>query len=247
VATNPLIEIRNGRVGKADSLRALGLNPYPSRSRRTHFTKKILDEFHVLEGQMVTVAGRLLSWRKQGALAFAHVQDQTGKLQLFLRRNLVQPTNAETGSLGYAEANLLDIGDIVEATGKVIRTERGEISVLVENLRLLTKAIRPLPDQWSGLKDREQVLRKRYLDAILEPDSFVRFGAVSKMVAAIRTFLNERGFMEFNTPIITPQYGGGTAKPFKTHVNALGCEMYLAISHALYLKRVWENGIRRAR
>lgn len=186
----------------------------------------------------MTVAGRLLSWRKQGALAFAHVQDQTGKLQLFLRRNLVQPTDPVTATLGYAETNLLDIGDIIEATGKVIRTERGEISVLVENLRLLTKAIRPLPDQWSGLKDREQVLRKRYLDAILEPDSFARFGAVSKMIAAIRTFLNERGFMEFQTPIITPQYGGGTAKPFKTHVNALGCEMYLAISHELYLKRL---------
>jgi lysyl-tRNA synthetase class 2 len=184
------------------------------------------------------VAGRLLSWRKQGALAFAHLQDQTGKLQLFLRRNLVQPTDAATGALGYAEMNLLDIGDIVEATGKVIRTERGEISVLVETLRLLTKAIRPLPDQWAGLKDREQVLRKRYLDAMLEPDSFARFGVISKMIAAIRAFLNERGFMEFHTPIIQPQYGGGTAKPFKTHVNALGCEMYLAISHELYLKRL---------
>ena len=238
MATNPLIEIRNGRLGKADSLRKLGLNPYPSQSRRTHYTKAILDGFEAMQGQVVTVAGRLLSWRKQGALAFAHLQDQTGKLQLFLRRNLVQPTDAATATLGYAEMNLLDIGDIVEATGKVIRTERGEISVLVENFRLLTKAIRPLPDQWSGLKDREQVLRKRYLDAILEPESFARFGAVSKMIATIRAFLNERGFMEFQTPIITPQYGGGTAKPFKTHVNALGCEMYLAISHELYLKRL---------
>jgi lysyl-tRNA synthetase class 2 len=238
VATNPLIEIRNGRVGKTDALRKLGLNPYPSRSKRTHYTKAILDGFETLKDQTVTVAGRLLSWRKQGALAFAHVQDQTGKLQLFLRRNLVQPTDAASAALGYAETNLLDLGDIVEATGKVIRTERGEISVLVEQLRLLTKAVRPLPDQWSGLKDREQVLRKRYLDATLDPESFQRFGAVSKMVASIRVFLNERGFMEFNTPVIQPQYGGGTAKPFKTHVNALGCEMYLAISHELYLKRL---------
>ena len=133
---------------------------------------------------------------------------------------------------------MLDIGDIIEATGKVVRTERGEISVLVEQLRLLTKAMRPLPDQWSGLKDREQVLRKRYLDTILEPASFERFGAACKMVAAIRAFLNERGFLEFATPVIQPQYGGGTAKPFKTHVNALGCDMYLAISHELYLKRL---------
>jgi lysyl-tRNA synthetase class 2 len=238
VATNPLIEIRNGRVGKADALRTLGLNPYPSRSKRTHYAKTILTDFDKLNGQVVTVAGRLLSWRKQGALAFAHLQDQTGKLQLFLRKNLVQPTQPDTATLGYANINLLDIGDIVEATGKVIRTERGEISVLVETLRILTKAIRPLPSQWSGLKDREQVLRKRYLDSILEPESFVRFGVISKMVADIRTFLNERGFMEFQTPIVQPQYGGGTAKPFKTHVNALGSEMYLAISHELYLKRL---------
>lgn len=219
-------------------MRSLGLNPYPSRSKRTHYANAILDEFATHEGKTATVAGRLMSWRKQGALAFAHVQDQTGKLQLFLRRNLVQPTDSSTGGIGYAETHLFDIGDIVEATGKVIRTERGEISILVEELRLLTKAIRPLPDQWSGLKDREQVLRKRYLDTILEPASFDRYGTVCKMVAAIRSFLNERGFLEFTTPIIQPQYGGGTAKPFKTHVNALGCEMYLAISHELYLKRL---------
>ncbi len=238
MATNPLVEIRNGRVAKAETLRTMGLNPYPSRSKRTHFAKTILDDFSKLEGQTATVAGRLMSWRKQGALAFAHVQDQSGKLQLFLRRNLVQPTDATEGRLGYAETNLLDIGDIIEATGKIVRTERGEISILVESLRLLTKAVRPLPDQWSGLKDREQVLRKRYLDTTLEPESFHRFGAISKIVASIRSFLNERGFMEFTTPILQPQYGGGTAKPFKTHVNALGCEMYLAISHELYLKRL---------
>ncbi len=238
MATNPLIDIRNGRLAKASSLRDLGLNPYPSQSRRTHYTKPVLDDFARLEGQQATVAGRLMSWRKQGALAFAHLQDQTGRLQLFLRRNLLQPTDKITGDLGYADTHLLDLGDIVEATGKIIRTERGEISILVEHLRLLTKALRPLPDQWSGLKDREQVLRKRYLDTTLERASFDRFGAVSRMVSAIRGFLNERGFLEFQTPVIQPQYGGGTAKPFKTHVNALGCDMYLAISHELYLKRL---------
>jgi lysyl-tRNA synthetase class 2 len=238
VATNPLIEIRNGRAAKAAALRSLGLNPYPSQSRRTHYAKTILDDFASLDGKTATVAGRLMSWRKQGALAFAHIQDQTGRLQLFLRRNLVHPTDKNDNCLGYAETNMLDLGDIIEATGKVIRTERGEISVLVEQLRLLTKALRPLPDQWSGLKDREQVLRKRYLDTMLEPASFERFAAASKMVRAIREFLFERGFLEFNTPAIQPQYGGGTAKPFKTHVNALGCDMYLAISHELYLKRL---------
>jgi lysyl-tRNA synthetase class 2 len=238
MATNPLTEIRSGRLNKAVSLRAQGINPYPSRSRRTHYAKSILNDFANHDGKTVTVAGRLMSWRKQGALAFSHIQDQTGRIQLFLRRQMVQPTDAATGNLGYAETNMLDLGDIIEATGKVAKTERGEISVMVESLRLLTKAIRPLPDQWSGLKDREQILRKRYLDTILENTAFDRFGAVSRMIAAIRSFLNERGFMEFHTPVIQPQYGGGTAKPFKTHVNALDCEMYLAISHELYLKRL---------
>jgi lysyl-tRNA synthetase, class II len=225
-------------LGKATALRNLGLNPYPSRSRRTHYAKAILDDFPGHDGKPVTVAGRLMSWRKQGALAFGHVQDQTGRIQLFLRRQLVQPTAAAEGILGYAEMNLLDLGDVVEATGKVVKTERGEVSILVEKLRLLTKAIRPLPDQWSGLKDRELVLRKRYLDLILDRQPLERFASLSRMVAAIRSFLNGRGFLEFNTPVIQPQYGGGTAKPFKTHVNALGCDMYLAISHELYLKRL---------
>jgi lysyl-tRNA synthetase class 2 len=238
VSTNTLTDIRNVRLGKAASLRSLGLNPYPAKSRRTHYTKTILDDFSTLDGQPVTVAGRLMSWRKQGALAFGHVQDQTGRIQLFLRRQLVKPTSAPEGVLGYAEMNLLDLGDLVEATGKVMRTERGEVSVLVEELRLLTKAIRPLPDQWSGLKDRELVLRKRYLDTTLDRQPFERFSAITRMLAAIREYLNQRGFQEFNTPAIQPQYGGGTAKPFKTHVNALGCEMYLAISHELYLKRL---------
>ncbi len=242
VSTNALTEIRQIRIGKAASLRALGLDPYPSRGNRTHTTKVILDDFAGHDGQMVTVAGRLMSWRKQGALAFGHVQDSTGRIQLFLRRQLLQPTSAEGGSLGYGDLQLLDLGDLVEATGKVVRTERGEVSVLVEKLRVLTKAIRPLPDQWSGLKDRELVLRKRYLDAILDPKTGERFAAICKMVAAIRSFLNARGFLEFTTPVIQPQYGGGTAKPFKTHVNALGCEMYLAISHELYLKRLIAAG-----
>jgi lysyl-tRNA synthetase class 2 len=238
VSTNPLIEIRKLRLEKAAAARALGLNPYPSRAKRTHYAKRILEDFEGLKGAVVTVAGRLVSWRKQGALAFGHVQDQSGRIQLFCRRQMVQPTDKAAGILGYSEANLLDLGDIVEATGGVVKTERGEISVLVQSLRLLSKAIRPLPDQWSGLKDREQVLRKRYLDTIVEASSFERFGAISRMVAAVRAFLNGRGFMEFQTPVIQPQYGGGTAKPFKTHVNALGCEMYLAISHELYLKRL---------
>jgi lysyl-tRNA synthetase class 2 len=242
VVSNPLNEIRNIRINKAEAMRQQGLNPYPSRSARTHYAKAVLDGFETLNGQEVTVAGRLVSWRKQGALAFGHIQDQSGRIQLFLRKQVVKAKEEGLGNIGFTEFSMLDLGDIVEATGKVMRTERGEISVLVETFKILTKAIRPLPDQWHGLKDREQILRKRYLDVILTPESQERYASVCRMIAAIRGFLNGRGFLEFTTPIIQPQYGGGTAKPFKTHVNALNCDMYLAISHELYLKRLIAAG-----
>ncbi len=242
VSNNSLADIRQTRLDKAAALRAKGLNPYPAKSSRTHYTATVLAHFAELDGKEVTVAGRLMSMRDQGAIAFAHVQDQTGRLQFFLRKKEVAVTDAAHGTLGFADLSLVDLGDIVEATGKVMKTQRGEISIMVEKFRLLTKAIRPLPDQWSGLKDREQVLRKRYLDTTLEPASRERFGLVARMTTALREFLNGRGFLEFNTPVIQPQYGGGTAKPFKTHVNALSVDMYLAISHELYLKRLIAAG-----
>lgn len=223
-------------------MREQGLQPYPSRSSRSHYSKALIDGFESLNGQEVTVAGRLMSWRKQGGLAFGHVQDQSGRIQLFLRKQAVKAKEPGLGNIGFTEFGLLDLGDIVEATGKLARTERGEISIFVETFRILTKAIRPLPDQWHGLKDREQILRKRYLDVILTPENQERFASICRMIAAIRGFLNGRGFLEFNTPVIQPQYGGGTAKPFKTHVNALGIDMYLSISHELYLKRLIAAG-----
>lgn len=242
MSNNPLAEIRQTRLDKAAALRARGLNPYPAKSRRTHYADRVLAEFESLNGRTVTVAGRLMSMRDQGAIAFAHVQDQTGRIQLFLRKNEVALTDPNQGTLGYAELNLADLGDIVEATGTVMKTKRGEVSVQVTEFRLLTKAIRPLPDQWHGLKDRELVLRKRYLDTTLDTDSHGRFATISRMISAMRQFLLGRGFLEFQTPVIQPQYGGGTAKPFKTHVNALGVDMYLAISHELYLKRLIAAG-----
>jgi lysyl-tRNA synthetase, class II len=132
VANTPLIEIRNGRVAKAASLRAIGLNPYPSRSGRTHYTKSIIDDFAKLDGTTATVAGRLMSWRKQGALAFAHVQDQTGQAAIVSAPQSGPADGRRHGRSRLRETNLLDMGDIIEATGKVVRTERGEISVLVE-------------------------------------------------------------------------------------------------------------------
>jgi lysyl-tRNA synthetase class 2 len=238
VSITPLEEIRNARLQKTIELRELGINPFPSRSARSHSIQPLRDQFSEYEGQTVTIAGRLMSWRKHGALRFGHVQDQTGTIQLYIRRDQLAATDAESGHLGYADLRLVDIGDIVEATGTVTRTERGEISVLLDSLRLLSKSLRPLPEKWSGLKDREIILRKRYLDAIVNPETKARFEQIARMLFEVRRFFNDRGFLEFQTPVVQPQYGGGTAKPFTTRVNALDCEQYLAISHELYLKRL---------
>ena len=242
LSATPLALLRDARLKKVVQLRELGLDPYPSKSRRTTYAQPILDQYEGNEGKKVTVAGRLVAWRKQGALAFGHVQDQTGGIQLMMRRNTLAPTEASAGVLGYEHLNLLDVGDIVEATGVVGKTQRGEISVMVDEVRLLTKSLRPLPEKWSGVKDREIILRKRYLDTIAEPEHLHRFEGISRMLFAARAFFHERGFYEFHTPIIQPQYGGGTARPFLTRVNALGCNMYLAISHELYLKRLITAG-----
>jgi lysyl-tRNA synthetase class 2 len=235
----PIVELRNARLSKIEKLREKGINPYPSRSKRSHYAEEILSNYETYEGQTVTVAGRLMSLRKQGALSFGHIQDQTARIQLYMREDSIVESE---GTLAFDDLHLLDVGDFVEATGVVTKTKRGEISVSPVHLRILTKSLRPLPDKWAGLKDREAILRRRYLDTTFSPEHKEVFEKVGRMLFAIRTFLYERGFVEFQTPIIQPQYGGGTAKPFLTHVNALGTDMFLAISHELYLKRLIAAG-----
>ncbi|CAA9255842.1 MAG: Lysyl-tRNA synthetase (class II) [uncultured Chloroflexi bacterium] len=234
----PLAEYRNRRLEKVQALRALGIDPYPSLTKRTHQAQAVADGFDSLDGQRVSVAGRLMSLRTQGALSFAHVQDQSGRIQLFIRRNVLGELDAARGSVGYEHIKLLDIGDIVEASGTVMRTQRGEVSVLTDGLRLLTKSLRPLPDKWHGVRDRETIVRRRYLDTIMAPERRAPFEQVAQLLVTVRGFLHQRGFQEFHTPVLQPQYGGGTAKPFTTYVNALDADVFLAISHELYLKRL---------
>lgn len=238
----PIVNIRNTRLEKVDRMRALGMNPYPSVSKRTHYAEKIFSDFDALEGQTVVVAGRLMSWREHGAISFGHVQDQTGRIQLYVREDTLGPTRADVDAIGYGDLSLLDVGDFVEARGIVTRTKRGEMSILTDTIRLLTKSLRPLPDKWEGLKNREAIIRRRYLDTIIHPENRQPFELIARMTLAIRKFLDGRGFLEFQTPVIQPQYGGGTARPFITHVNALGVDMYLSIAHELYLKRLIAAG-----
>jgi len=238
----PLIELRDVRVDKIKKLREMGINPYPSKSFRTHYAESVKERYEDFEGRKVTVAGRLMSHRPHGKLTFMHIQDQTGQIQLVLEKNSLEPTNSSSGCLGYKDIKLLDIGDFVESTGIVIKTRRGEISIKSDSLKLLTKSLRALPEKWHGLKDRETILRQRYLYTVVEPAQKTQFEAFSRMLYAIRGFLQKKGFLEFHTPVIQPQYGGGTAKPFTTYVNALHSKMYLAISHELYLKRLIAAG-----
>lgn len=237
-----LIGQRNIRIEKAQKLREMGIDPYPSQSNRNKQSQDVINNYDELENSQVTVAGRVMSWREHGSLIFSHIQDQQGRIQLYIREDSLADTSSTEQRLGFSDLGLLDVGDIIEATGKVTKTQKGEISILPEKIKILTKSLRPLPDKWSGLKDQEKIFRQRYLDTIMNPDHRWRFAKTAELVFAIREFLNAKGFLEIKTPILQPLYGGGMAKPFTTKVNALNVDYYMAISHELYLKRLITAG-----
>jgi lysyl-tRNA synthetase class 2 len=240
--TYDLIGQRQIRIDKANQLRELGIDPYPSVSKKDTNAGEVINVFEKYEGKEVIVAGRLMSWREHGSLIFGNIQDQSGSIQLYIKNDVIENTDKAKGIIGFDELHLLDMGDIVEAKGAVTKTQKGEISVLVNELRLLTKSIRPLPDKWKGLQDKEKIFRQRYLDLIMNPEHKWRFTKLAEVTFAVREFLNSKGFLEIKTPIIQPLYGGTNAKPFETKVNALNSDFYLAISHELYLKRLITAG-----
>jgi lysyl-tRNA synthetase class 2 len=230
-----LQDYRDERLRKLAELKQLGINPYPAESHRTHKTATVSDQFDELEGSVVTVAGRITSIRKFGKLAFVVVKDVTGTLQLFMRDGDMSELDAAAGILGIKQLPLLDSGDFVEATGEVIRTKTGEISVAVKTLRLLTKALRPTP---SELTSKEERLRRRYLDMSVNQDVRERFVRRSKFWQATRSYLNDHDFIEVNIPVLEHTTGGADANPFVTHMDALDEDFYLRISHELPLKRL---------
>lgn len=230
-----LQDYRNERLRKLEELKTLGVPAYPAKSNRTIMTAEVVARFDELEGTLHTIAGRITGIRKFGKLAFIVVKDFSGSLQLFLHAPDVAELDAPNGILGMSQLPLLDTGDFIEATGTVIRTKTGEISLGVQSLRLLTKSLRPTPTE---LTSKEERLRRRYLDMSVNQDVRDRFLRRSKFWQATRDFLNQNGFTEINIPVLEHTTGGADANPFVTHMDALDHDFYLRISHELPLKRL---------
>jgi len=235
-----LKDYRDERLRKLQELRELGVNPYPAKANRTHNVSQITDEFDQLENTQVTVVGRIMSIRKFGKLAFIVIRDMSGSVQLFIRKGEGnQDPDRDNSELKMPEEiALLDTGDFVECTGSVIKTKTGEVSVSCDNLRILTKALRPMPSAQEGFTDKEQRLRRRYIDMNVNIDVRDRFVRRSKFWQATRDFLNKEGFIEVNIPVLEHTTGGADATPYVTHMDALSQDFYLRISHELPLKRL---------
>jgi len=234
--------IINERKEKLEELRKQGFNPYAYRFEKTAVAAEIKQVYEQLKPEQkdsvrnaVRVAGRLMTVRLMGKASFAHLQDDSGQIQLYFRQD-------ELGKEAYELFRKLDVGDIIGAEGSVFRTRLGELTVNVKKFELLTKSIRPLPEKFHGLKDTELRYRQRYVDLIINPDVKKIFIMRAKIVQAIREFLMSQGFVEVETPTLQPVYGGASAKPFVTHHNALDMPLYMRISDELYLKKLIVGG-----
>lgn len=235
-----LSEIRKNRIEKLEKLKKLGIDPYPARAERTNKNKDITDKFDELKEKEVSVVGRIMAKRGHGAVSFIDLRDESGKIQLYLKEENLK--KASKGILKYSQFHLLDIGDFIEATGKVTKTERGEISVEPTKIKVLTKTLRPLPEKYKKIKNTELRLRRRYLDMTMNPETRELFVKKSMFWHHMREFLETKGFLEIRTPVLEYTTGGADAKPFETHYNALNEDLYLRISLELFLKRAIGGG-----
>ena len=209
-----LKELRDERLRKLGELKELGVNPYPAHVNRTHSLVDVINNFEDLNDKPVTVAGRIINIRKFGSIAFVVIKDASGQLQLFLSADKVQEIEPNDSQLGFAQLSLLDPGDFIEAYGQVIKTKTDEISVDVDKLRLLTKSLRPLPTKQDGFTNKEERLRRRYIDLNVNSDVYQRFIRRSKFWQSSRDFLNKNCFIEINTPVLEHTTGGADATPY---------------------------------
>ncbi|MFQ5583351.1 MAG: lysine--tRNA ligase [Calditrichia bacterium] len=234
------------RRQKLEKLREMGINPYPYNFNRSHTANQIKDDFKKLEEKAVSVCGRLMSNRLMGKAGFFHVEDFGGRLQIYIKKDVV-------GEKAFQLYKILDIGDFVGVHGKVFKTRTGEITVLAEKLEILSKSLRPLPIVKEKIEDGKKVIfdpfsdkelryRQRYVDLVVNPEVRDIFVKRSKIFTSMRNFLNGKGYLEVETPVLQPIYGGASARPFTTHHNTLDMTLYLRIANELYLKRLIVGG-----
>lgn len=233
---NEIIRVRHEKLA---ALREAGRDPFARVSYPvTHHSARIVRDFDALEGQEVSVAGRMLSKRVMGKASFAHVADREGAVQIYVRREAV-------GEEAYDEFRRMDIGDILGAAGAVFRTHRGEVSVQVRDFTLLSKSLLPLPEKFHGLRDPDLRYRQRYLDLIMNPEVRSLFTTRSRILSILREYLDGRGYLEVETPVLHNAATNAAARPFKTHHNTLDIDMFLRVETELHLKRLIVGGLER--
>ena len=236
VSLGDQIKVRREKLAQ---LQAEGMDPFAiTRFVSTTTAQEIKEHFDEMEGKPVSIAGRLMSKRGMGKVSFCDLQDKTGRIQLYARKD-------EMDEAEYNRFKKYDIGDIVGVRGEVFRTQRGEMSVRAKEITLLSKSLRPLPEKFHGLQDKELRYRQRYVDLIVNPESKRNFEIRSKFVAFLRRYLDGLGFMEVETPVLSPIAGGANARPFITHHNTLDIDMYMRIATELHLKRLIVGGLER--